>query len=103
MKISDDVTPREAIMVNPSFVWHFQVLNCPTELHFPDNSNFPIYVPWMFSTMLGGNTSEIGYSVILPYWTEAARNNISLDAFDCNSEEPWLKEIEVVSTRCGLT
>lgn len=30
VKIFDDVTPREAIMVNPSFVWHLPRLNCPT-------------------------------------------------------------------------
>lgn len=47
----------------------------------------------MFSTMLGGNTSEIGYPIILPSWTEAARNNISLDASECKSEETWLKEV----------
>lgn len=47
VKVFDNVTSREAIMVNPSFVWHFHRLNCPTKLHFPDNYNFPICVPWM--------------------------------------------------------
>lgn len=31
----------------------------------------------MFLTMLDGNISEIDYTIILPSWTEAARNNIS--------------------------
>lgn len=45
-----------------------------------------------FLTMLGGNISEIDYTIILPSWTEAARNNISLDPFD-RKPETWLKEV----------
>lgn len=47
----------------------------------------------MFLTMLGGNISEIDYTIIQPSWTEAAQNNISLDAFHCKFEKIWLKEV----------
>ena len=50
----------------------------------------------MFLTMLDGNISEIDYTIILPSWTEAARNNISFSFLALQVQEDLISKVEIV-------
>lgn len=84
--------PGKQLWLTPHLFGIFKDWTVPQNQIFQTAKIFLFMSLECFLTILDGNISEMDYSMFLLSWTEALRNNVSIDAFDSEVWETILKE-----------